>query len=227
MHLVSGAVTELWHPAPGGGQRPSLADYVRGRRPPGRRPPPQRANVDYPLGGTNVDRKWIEAEIHSRQWKDLHRWQRYASLIDAVRDYNAGQAACEWPTGRGPSLTQSCLKTRVRFPNGIWQSDVFPTLRGRPAPRSGRGADSPDEVRPAAARGARRYLERWVPLAASRSRLVKDDLLVASKLRRRLRWRCFGGYEGFVEIWDEKGWARTRSRTPMTASRSSRRAMRG
>jgi len=32
-----------------GGQRPSLADYVAGRRPPGRRPPPQRANVDYPL----------------------------------------------------------------------------------------------------------------------------------------------------------------------------------
>jgi len=42
------------------------------------------------------------------------------------------------------------------------------------------------------------------PLAASRSRLVKEDLLVAAKLRRRLRWRFFGGYEGIVEIWDEK-----------------------
>src|SRR5215470_6456682 len=29
------------------GRRPSLADYVRGRRPPGRRPSPQRANVAY------------------------------------------------------------------------------------------------------------------------------------------------------------------------------------
>ena len=51
---------------------------------------------------------------------------------------------------------------------------------------------------------ARRHLERWAPLAASRSRLVKEDLLVAAKLRRRLRWRFFGGYEGIVEIWDEK-----------------------
>jgi len=32
-----------------GGWGLSLADYVAGRRPPGRRPPPQRANVDYPL----------------------------------------------------------------------------------------------------------------------------------------------------------------------------------
>jgi len=32
----------------------------------------------------------------------------------------------------------------------------------------------------------RRHLERWAPLAARRSRLVKDDLLAAAKLRRRL-----------------------------------------
>src|SRR5499433_1594485 len=50
--MASGSVASALR-APGG-RCLRMGDYVRGRRPPGRRPPPQRANVGYPQGGGHM-----------------------------------------------------------------------------------------------------------------------------------------------------------------------------
>jgi flavin-dependent amine oxidoreductase len=53
---------------------------------------------------------------------------------------------------------------------------------------------------------ARRHLERWAPLASRRSRLVKDDLLAAAKLRRRLP--AASGAPAPTPTIEEASWAR-------------------
>jgi Zinc-binding dehydrogenase len=58
-----------------GGRCPSLADSVRGRGPPGRRPPPQRANVAYALR-----MMYALTEHHRRALDDVFRLEREGKL---------------------------------------------------------------------------------------------------------------------------------------------------